>query len=106
MKQWEVWTWKFPHGEHPAVILTPDAWLHLPEVNVLACASQQTRRPADLHEVLLDQADGLDWPTLCRCHRIWTAAQDELKQRRGAVTPERRRTIGQKLIRVFGLWLA
>jgi mRNA-degrading endonuclease toxin of MazEF toxin-antitoxin module len=106
MKQWDVYTWKFPHGEHPAVIVTPDAWLHLDTVNVLACTSQQTRRGADVHEVILDQADGLDWPSLCRCHRLWMATAAELVQHRGSVTPARRREIGQKLIRVFGLWLS
>jgi len=104
MNQWEVWTWKFPHGTHPAVILTSPAWLHLPDINILACTSQEARAP-DAHEVLLDQADGLNWPTLCRCHRIWSAPRAELIQRRGVLTRERRRQVGDKLIRVFGLYL-
>ena len=105
MKQWEVYTWRFPHGEHPAVIVTPEAWLHLDTVNVLACTTKEVRRSAELHEVLLDEEDGLNWPTLCRCHRVWLAPKKELVHLRGSVTPERRRQIGQKLIRVFGLYL-
>ena len=105
MKQWDVYTWRFPHGEHPAVIITPDAWLHLDALNVLACTTKEVRRPPALHEVMLDEEDGLDWPTLCRCHRVFIAPKNELVQRRGAVKLERRRQIGQKLIRIFGLYL-
>ena len=25
MKPWEVWQWEFPHGSHPAVIVSPEA---------------------------------------------------------------------------------
>ena len=107
MKPWEVYQWKFPHGDHPAVIVCPDARCdnpHFETVNVLGCSSKQARRPAAVHEVVLDQEDGLDWPTLCRCDVIYLARKDELKQRRGTVTPERRRALGAKIIRLFGLY--
>jgi mRNA-degrading endonuclease toxin of MazEF toxin-antitoxin module len=105
MKQWDVYTSRFPHGEHPAVILTPDAWLHLETVDILACTTNEIPRGPEIHEVLLDEEDGLDWPTLCRCHRNWVAPKPVLVQRRGSVTTERRRQIGRKLIRVLGLYL-
>ncbi len=103
MKQWDIYTWEFPHGTHPAVILTPDAWLHSEEINILDCSTHRAQRPPEKHEVLLDEADGLDWATLCRCHRIFLAKRSELRARRGSVTDTRRRQIGEKLIRVFGL---
>ena len=107
MKQWEVVTWAFPEGTHPAVIVTPDRWAGNPdvaEVNVLLCSSQRATRLAGPHEIILDEADGLDWPTLCKCHFLYVAPKSELKQRRGTVTKERRRELGRILIRLFGLW--
>jgi hypothetical protein len=47
----------------------------------------------------------MDWPTLARCDVIYLAQKSELQRRRGSVTLERRRALGAKLIRLFGLWL-
>jgi mRNA-degrading endonuclease toxin of MazEF toxin-antitoxin module len=74
-------------------------------LNVLACSSQRAQRQPEAHEVLLDTVDGLDWETLCRCHRIFTAPKTELQEYRGRVTAERRRAIGKTLIQLFGLYL-
>jgi mRNA-degrading endonuclease toxin of MazEF toxin-antitoxin module len=106
VKQWDIYTWEFEHGNHPAVILTPAPWSDKWEsLNVLDCSSQRASRPPEAHEVLLDREDGLDWATLCRCHRIFMAPRSELKHHRGRVTLERRRAIGRTLIRVLGLYL-
>jgi hypothetical protein len=50
----------------------------------------------------LDQADGFDWPTLCRCDLIYIVAKDQLRQRRGALGIERRRAIEQTLVASLG----
>ena len=108
MKPLEVYQWKFPHGDHPAVIVCPAARCDnpdIPTVNVLGCSSKEARRPAAIHEVLLDQEDGLDWPTLCRCDVLYLARKDHLQNRRGSVTAERRRVLGDKIIRLFSLYL-
>jgi hypothetical protein len=60
LKPWEVYQWKFPRGEHPAVIVTPAARCENPDietVHVLGCSSKEARRAAGIHEVLLDRAD-------------------------------------------------
>jgi mRNA-degrading endonuclease toxin of MazEF toxin-antitoxin module len=106
MKQWDVYIWEFPHGQHPAVILTPSPWAEKwSELNVLACSSQRAQRRPEAHEILLDGEDGLDWETLCRCHRVFTAPRTELTRYRGRVSVERRRAIGRTLIRVLGLYV-
>ena len=108
MKQWEVWQWEFPHGTHPAVIFSPEARCANPDiqtVNVLGCSSQRARRQPEVHEVLLDREDGLDWETLCRCDVLFLARKSELTRQRGTLTRERRRQLGQKIIRLFGLWM-
>ncbi len=107
MKPWEVWQWEFPHGSHPAVIISPEARCLNPDlltVNVAGCSTQRARRGPDLHEVLLDREDGLEWETLCRCDVLFLAKKSELTRRRGALTPKRRRQLGHKIIRLFALW--
>jgi hypothetical protein len=54
-------------------------------VEVADCASQRANRPPLAHEVLLDEADGLDWPTLCKCDCVFAVPREELKERRGEV---------------------
>jgi mRNA-degrading endonuclease toxin of MazEF toxin-antitoxin module len=105
MKPWEVWTWKFPDaGEHPAVILGTEERIRLkPRVCVLLCSTQRANRPPELHEVLLDQADGLNWETLCKCDVVYAAPKSELTHRRGNVRAERRRAIAERVIRSLGL---
>jgi hypothetical protein len=108
MKQWDTSQWIFPHGSHPCVIVSPTARCQNPAfetVNVLACQSRQATRDPLEHEGLLDVDDGMDWLTLVRVDFLWVARKVELVRQRGSVTSERRRSIGQKVIRVFGLWL-
>jgi hypothetical protein len=108
MKPWEVWQWDFPHGSHPAVIIAPEARCtndQIQTVNILGCSSQRARRRPEAHEVLLDREDGLDWETLCRCDVMFLAKKSELTRFRGALSYERKRQVGQRVIRLFGLWL-
>lgn len=105
MKPWEVWTWNLPNaGEHPAVILGTEERVRLkPRICVLLCSTQRATRHPQVHEVLLDQSDGLSWETLCKCDLVYAAAKAELTQRRGLVQPERRRAIAERVIRGLGL---
>ena len=71
-------------------------------VEVLDCSPQRASRPPAEHEVILDQADGLDWPTFCKCDCLFAVPRAELNQRKGAVTPERRRQIVRAIIQSHG----
>src|SRR6266705_1555129 len=99
MKPWEVWTWKFPDAdEHAAVVLGTEERVRLkPRVCVLLCSTQRATRNAELHEVILDKADGLEWETLCKCDVVYAAAKGELIKRRGSVSVERRRAIAERV---------
>jgi hypothetical protein len=60
-------------------------------------------RPANereprVNEVLLDEADGLDLKTLCRCDLLFTVEKNQLGRRRGIITPSRRPEIARKII--------
>ncbi len=105
MKPWEIYTWSFPGAEsHPAVILGTETRLaNKPKVNVLFCSSQRAKRPPELFEIVLDNADGLDWETLCKCDLVFAVPKEELGRKRGVVTLPRRRQIAERLIRALGL---
>lgn len=108
MKPWEVYQWEFPHGEHPAVIISPHDRCVNPDietVNVVGCSSQRANHKPEAHEVMLDREDGLEWESLARCDVLYLARKRELIRKRGTVTYERRRTIGFRIIRLFGLRL-
>jgi hypothetical protein len=71
-----------------------------PQVVVLQCTTMrpgQERLPK-LNETVLDDADGLDWKTLCRCDLLFTVDKASLTKKRGQVVAERRRDIARKII--------
>src|SRR5216684_4501593 len=102
MKPWEIWSyhppgWKEPH---PAVIVSSSGRVaNKPDINVLLCSSKQAAREPTPVETILDKADGLDWPTLCKCDLLHNVPKDALKNRRGSVGVERRRQIIATMIR-------
>ena len=100
MEPWQIWTWKFEFGEHPAVVVSNPELVRLKDrVVVLSCSTQPAAREPKRFEVILDQGDGLDWPTLCRCDLLYTVPKSQLVNRRGAVTPARRREIAERVMR-------
>ena len=105
MKPWDIYTWNFPNaGEHPAVILgAEDRVKNKPMLNVLLCSSQRATRPPKGSEVILDRADGLDWPTLCKCDFVYSVPAEQLSRERGTVGIARRREIAIRVIRGLGL---
>lgn len=96
MKPWEIWSYQ-PAGwpeAHPAVIVSGSVRVsNKPDVNILMCSSKAAGRAPVGTETILDTADGLDWPTLCKCDLIHLVEKAALKHRRGLVSAERRRQI-------------
>ena len=105
MKPWEIYTWKFPDaGEHPAVILgAVERVERKPMLNVLLCSSQRANRAPKATEVILDESDGLDWPTLCKCDFVYSVPAEQLSRARGMVAVVRRREIAARVLRGLGL---
>ena len=105
MKAFDIYTFDFPGaGVHPAVVLGEEARLNgKPKINVLLCSTQRATRPAELHEIILDKADGLDWPTICKCDLVYTAEKKHVQKKRGSVTGERRRAMVAKVISALGM---
>src|SRR6266446_5302867 len=79
MKAWEIWSYQPPGWPdlHPAVIVSsPGRVANKPDLNVLMCSSKPTARAALEYEVILDSADGLNWPTLSKCDLFQLAASN------------------------------
>src|SRR6266566_4457576 len=104
--QWDVANFDFPPpvGEHPVVIISnPDRTARAKLVNVLYCTTRRQSRPPGPDEVLLNNADGLDWETYCRCDHIFSVEAGKLKRRvnPAKVTLERQREDSSKIVRLF-----
>ncbi|MCZ7636141.1 MAG: hypothetical protein M5U12_08950 [Verrucomicrobia bacterium] len=100
MKAWDIYTGDI-YGPHPCVLISCQARIDAkPQVVVLKCSSMKPGRerlPKN-NEAILDQEDGLDWRTLCRCDLLFTVEKSSLSFRRGNVSLERRREIARKLV--------
>jgi mRNA-degrading endonuclease toxin of MazEF toxin-antitoxin module len=102
LKAWEIWSFQPPGWPepHPAVIVShPLRVANKLDVEVVMGGSQNSQRPPKPHEVILDQSDGLEWPTLFKCDLIHTVPKTELTARRGIVTTARRWQLIDTIIR-------
>jgi mRNA-degrading endonuclease toxin of MazEF toxin-antitoxin module len=101
VKAWDIYSYQPPGWDkpHPAVIVShPLRVANKPEVEIVLCSSQRATRPASSGEVVLDEADGLNWATLCKCGLIHNVPREALKDRRGQVGAERRRAIIREIL--------
>jgi hypothetical protein len=84
---------------HPAVIVShPKRAAGKRWVEVLLCETQRAMRLAEPNEIILDEADGLDWATICHCDLIFAAARPDIKQFKGKVSEARRGQIVRTII--------
>lgn len=103
MNAWDIFEADLGWGVHPVVIVShPARAVRKDFVEVLDCSSRRAARRARAHEVILDQADGLDWETICKCDLIIAVPRGELKRGRGSVVLERRRQIVRTIIATHG----
>lgn len=105
MRQFDIFYWQPPGWKepHPCVVVShPDRAARKDPVEVIACSTQRANRQPEAHEVLLDQADGLDWETICKCEPIYAAPRPDLKIQKGRVTDARRAPIVRTMIAAHG----
>ena len=108
MSPFEIYYWKPPDWKeaHPCVIVShPDRAARKPTIEVILCSTLRATRKAEAHEIILDEADGLDWPTICKCDLIYAAPKDELKPRKGQVSDVRQGPLVRTMIAAHG-WAA
>ncbi len=103
MRQWDIFLFPFPEEmPHPVVIVSSDDRCTNPDlkyVNGLICTSVRLTRPAKLNEVILDEADGLDWTTAVRCDFLHGLPKAQLSQVRGHVSELRQQQIMRAVVR-------
>ncbi len=103
MRQWDIFLFPFPEElPHPVVIVSSDDRCGNPDlkyVNGLICTTVRLTRPAKLNEVLLDQADGLDWTTAVRCDFLHGLPKTGFLQHRGQVSEPRQFQIMRAVMR-------
>jgi hypothetical protein len=100
VKAWDIYTGQV-YGPHPVVVVSCQARIdRKPQVVVLMCRTMrlETMREARENECVLDEEDGWDWKTLCRCDLLFTVDKATLTHRRGEVGLERRRDIARKMV--------
>ena len=108
MKPFEIYHWHPPHWDkpHPAVIVSSSKRAEGQDlIEVVICTSQRANRSPRPEEILLDAADGLDWPTLCKCDLIYAVPREDLKGRRGIVSHARQLQLVRTMIAAHG-WAA
>ncbi len=103
MKRFDIFSWQPPGWKepHPAVIVShPDRAERKDPVEVVIGSTQ--RGPAQEHEFILDEADGLDRATLCKCDLIYAAPREEVVNQRGRVAIARQRDLVLKIMAAHG----
>jgi len=100
MTSWEVWECDLGHGVHPVVIVShPARAANKDIIELLDCSTQRAARAPLPNEIILDTADGMNWPTFCKCDLIYSVHRADIRNRRGMVGIERQRAIVSTILR-------
>src|SRR5258708_37969695 len=108
MKAFDIFLWQAPGWPEPrpaVVVSHPDRANRKDWVEVILCSTHRAGRKAQPHEIILDEADGLDWATLCKCNLIYAVPKEDLKTHRGNVSAARQGPLVRTLIAAHG-WAA
>ena len=92
---------------HPAVILSGPDILNDPRqlrFNVLVGTKRPPAAPVLAHQVLLDQADGLEFQTLINCAVVYVVRKNAIIRDAGVVSHLRRAEIAKRVRGSLGLW--
>lgn len=110
MRQWDIRLFPLDREQpHPVVVLSNDERCEnedLLYVNGLLCTSARLNRSPRRHEIVLDEADGLDGKSAVRCDFLYALPKKDFRELRGTVSPLRRREIARKLAECLRLPLA
>ncbi|MFA5262710.1 MAG: type II toxin-antitoxin system PemK/MazF family toxin [Opitutaceae bacterium] len=107
LKQWEIYKVKLSPAHrdpHPVIIYSNDelcASEYAPHVNCLMASSKPPAAHIKPHQVILDEADGLDHLSTIDCRFIWIIAKEDLGSPIGKVSSARIQAISRKISAVF-----
>jgi len=109
LRQWDtvLVPYPTPNNPHYLVLLSPDSLAgnaDFKNLNGLVCSTiRPPDRPLRSHEVFLDEADGFENKTVCRCHLVIEFAREDILQRHTRVSLARQTMIKRKLREIFAL---
>ena len=107
IEQWDIVRFRISPADrdlHPGVVVSAAEWCadeHKLRLNVLACSKRVPVEGARHHQVLLNGADGLEFPSVCGCEFFHVIARESVHEIIGRVTPARRRAISRKVNEVL-----
>ena len=109
MHQWDIVRVRLNANDrdaHPAVVISCEEDCQDPEflrVNVLYGSKKAPAEGVQPWQVVLNSADGLDFRTAVDCGVVYLVNKRDCSPAIGAVTFERRRLIGRKMIEILRL---
>ena len=111
VRQWDIVRFRIRPQDrdlHPAIVLSGEEWCasdYATNLNVLACSKRVPADAVKAHQVVLNGADGLDFPSAADCRFFHIVAKEGVFEVIGRVSPERRRAIGRKINEILRLSL-
>ena len=110
LSRWQIVIARESEGDkvgHPAVILSgPDILSDRRQLRFNALVG--TKRPPAAtvlpHQILLDQADGLEFQTLINCAVVYVVRKNAIIRDAGVVSHLRRAEIARRVRASLGLW--
>ncbi len=91
---------------HPAIIVSPPDILGDPRqgrINVLVGTKKVRAETVKSHQVVLNGADGLEFPTLVNCALVYQVRKSSILRSAGSVSHARRGAIAVRLRAALGL---
>ena len=91
---------------HPSVVLSSDDVMadeKQQRFNVVTGTKKQPAESARNHHVILDGADGVEFPTLVDCSLVYVARKSSILRSSGSVTVHRRQQIQRTIRGYLGL---
>ena len=111
VRQWDIVRFRirrYDRDLHPGIVLSGEEWCasaHPTKHNVLACSKRVPGDTVKPHQVGLNGADGLEFPSTADCRFFHIVTKEGVAEVIGRVSPERRRAIGRKINEILRLLL-
>lgn len=108
-RRWDIVFVRAPDKDaagHPGVVLSHEDLIDDPRqlrLNVLVGTKKPPAQPPAAHQVFLDAADGLDFPTWVDCSLVYLVNKPSILRSAGNVSWPRRQEIQRKVRSFLGL---
>jgi hypothetical protein len=111
VRQWDIVRFRIRPQDrdlHPGIVLSGEEWCgsaHTTNLNALPCSKRVPGDAIKPHQVMLNGADGLEFPSTADCRFFHIIKKEGVSEVIGRVSLERRRAIGRKINEVLRLQL-